>query len=549
MRIFLSFLTLSLLLGIGVANAQNQRTVVLECFTSATCGPCASANPALDNLVNNNADKLIAIKYHVNWPVAGDPMNLHNPSEVSSKVSYYGINSVPYSVGDGTWSGLSSSVNQTKVDQWAAVPSPLEMRMTYYLNNTQDTIYVIVMGRATSDITSDNLRLNIAVLEKTMTYTSAPCASSNGERVFHNVMKKLLPTATGTAIPAMQTGDYFAYKYSWALANVMNVSELTAVAWVQDYSTKQIFQGCQTLDEFQPFYAKQAKISAIDHAKKKVCSGSMNPYIIIDNFGYEPINSLLINVSVNGAPVAQLGWNGVIEPGRSGKIDLGNLYFGFTSNNNMSISIAQINGAADDYAPSIFNYDFESSALICNQTFKLVIRTDDDPQAITWDVVNTANGDIVAAGGPYDEAHHNYNEEFNLDESGCYTLTIYDAMGNGLASGNGLYGLKVGSQTIIAGSSFTDKESNDFSFSKYEDISETPVNTINIYPNPSNGIVTVEVEEGGMLKVYNTAGQKVVEQSIDGKTTLNLSSLDKGTYLIVLTDMYGASNKQVIVLQ
>ena len=168
MKKFLSLLTLSLIIGIGVINAQNQRTVVLECFTSTTCGPCASANPALDNLINNNADKLIAIKYHVNWPAAGDPMNLHNPGDVSSKVSFYSINAVPYSVGDGTWVGNSGSVSQAMINQWAAVDSPIDMRMTYYFNAAQDTMFVVVMGRASSAINSNSLKLNISVIEKTI---------------------------------------------------------------------------------------------------------------------------------------------------------------------------------------------------------------------------------------------------------------------------------------------------------------------------------------------------------------------------------------------
>ena len=212
MKKLLSLLTLSLVLGIGISNAQNQRTVVLECFTSASCGPCAQYNPALDNLINSNADHLIAIKYHVNWPTDTDPMNHHNPSEVASRRSYYNVNSVPYSIGDGTWSNTSNYVSQSLINQWAAVASPLEMRMTHYLNATQDTIFVVVMGKATSDITSNNLKLHISVLEKTMEYASAP--SSNGERIFHNVMKKMLPNASGTTLDAMEAGDYFAYKYS-----------------------------------------------------------------------------------------------------------------------------------------------------------------------------------------------------------------------------------------------------------------------------------------------------------------------------------------------
>lgn len=550
MKKILSLLTLSLMIGIGVLNAQNQRTVVLECFTSTTCGPCASANPNLDALINNNTDKLIAIKYHVNWPAAGDPMNLHNPGDVSSKVSFYNINAVPYSVGDGTWIGNSSSVSQSLVNQWAAVESPIEMRMTHYFNAAQDTMFVVVMGKATTAINSNNLKLNISVIEKTMEYATAP--GSNGERIFHNVMKKLLPSAAGTSINAMEAGDYFAFKYSWALANVMNISELTAVAWLQDSNTKQMIQGCKSSDDFQPFYGKQAKISSLDHTMKTICSSSVNPDIYVTNFGSETINSLAINVSVNGTSITDLNWQGSINTGKTAKLNFGELNFDdveTSEDNAMIFEITQINGAADDYAPGTYRYTFEDAPFILNKSFKLTIRTDDDPQSITWDIVKTSTGEVVLSGGPYEEAHKNYTENFDLEDDDCYRFTIYDAGGNGLQSGNGLYGLKVGSQTIVSGSAFTDKESNEFYFSKHDGVDENIANNANIYPNPSNGLITIDIEGENVLTVYTTAGQLVYNQSINDKTTVDLSKLEKGTYLMVLTDKDGQSTKQVIVLQ
>lgn len=550
MKKFLSLLTLSLIIGIGFINAQNQRTVVLECFTSTTCGPCASANPALDNLINNNADKLIAIKYHVNWPAAGDPMNLHNPGDVSSKVSFYSINAVPYSVGDGTWVGNSGSVSQAMINQWAAVDSPIDMRMTHYFNAAQDTMFVVVMGRASSAINSNSLKLNISVIEKTMEYASAP--GSNGERIFHNVMKKLLPSAAGTSIAAMEAGDYFAYKYSWALANVMNVSELTAVAWLQDGTTKQMIQGCKSSDDVQPFFAKQAKISKLDHTKKTICSSSVNPDIYVTNFGSETINSLAVNVSVNGTSIADLTWQGNIDFGKTAKINFGELNFADVEtleNNEMIFEITQINGAADEYAPGTYRYAFDEAPVVVNKTLKLSIRTDDEPQNITWDIVKTSNGEVVVSGGPYEEPHKVYSENIELVDDDCYMFTIYDAGGNGMAGGNGLYGIKVGSQTIISGNDFTDKESNEFYFTKNDGVAENIGNDAHIYPNPSNGFITVDVEGMNVLTVYNTTGQMVYNQSINDKTTVDLSKLEKGTYLMVLTTKDGKNTKQVIVLQ
>lgn len=548
MKKLLSLLTLSLLLGVFALNAQNPRIVVLECFTSATCSPCAQYNPALDNLVNNNADKLIAIKYHVNWPVAGgDPMNLHNPSEVSSRVSYYGVNSVPHSVADGNvWSGNSGNVSQSLVNQWAAVESPLEMRMTHYLNNTQDTITVIVMGRATNAVASNNMKLRIAVLEETMEYASAP--GTNGERIFHNVMKKMLPNATGSSVPSMQAGEYFAFKYSWALANVMNVNELTAVAWLQDQDSKAIFQGCKSSEDFQPFYEKQAKINAFDHTKRHICSGNVNPDILITNYGSEAINSLTINVKVDGNDYSQIIWEGNIPTFGEARINLGDLDVDISENNEILAEIVAINGAPDDYAPSELSFAYNEATIVTNTSFKLQLRTDDDPQSITWDVVNTTTGEVVISGGPYEEANKLYTTNFTIETGGCYLLTVYDAGGNGLGNGNGAYALKAGSSTIISGKDFYDKDMDEFSLA-IEDVEENMIKTTNIYPNPTNGILTIDTEKQGSVDIYNLAGQMVLTQKIEGTTVLNIAGYEKGSYLLVVKDNEGNESRQIIVLQ
>ena len=40
-----------------------QRVILVEEVTSASCGPCASQNPAFDNLIGDNLDMVAIIKY------------------------------------------------------------------------------------------------------------------------------------------------------------------------------------------------------------------------------------------------------------------------------------------------------------------------------------------------------------------------------------------------------------------------------------------------------------------------------------------------------
>ena len=251
-------------------SAQNERILLFECFTNASCGPCASQNPALDALINNNSDRIAAIKYHMNWPGANDPMYVHNPTDNNARRTVYNINSVPHTVVDGNrYSGMPSGINQNTVNQWLTVESPFEMRLSYEVDEAANTITVHVMGRA-SEAVPGSLKLYVGVIEREIHYNSAP--GTNGERDFYSVMKKLLPSSSGTNIGEMQAGSYFAYNFTWELANVYNNDQLDAIAWVQNSSTKEVLQACKSSEAFEPFYANEAGVNNFSNVKSVTCS-------------------------------------------------------------------------------------------------------------------------------------------------------------------------------------------------------------------------------------------------------------------------------------
>src|ERR1035437_2179900 len=95
--ILCSFFLATAILGFS----QSQRFVMFEEFTNASCGPCASQNPAFDALLNSNTSKCTSIKYHTNWPGV-DPMNAQNPTDAGARVTYYQVTGVPYACMDGS---------------------------------------------------------------------------------------------------------------------------------------------------------------------------------------------------------------------------------------------------------------------------------------------------------------------------------------------------------------------------------------------------------------------------------------------------------------
>ena len=523
------------------ANAQNQRVLLLESFTNTGCGPCAAYNPAMDALIANNADKIAAIKYHVNWPSSADPMYLHNTAENGARTSYYNVTGVPQVVIDGTrFSGNPNQVTQGIIDQLYAIESPMELLLTYEVNEAENTIAVHVMGRASIDIESE-LKLHVGVIEREIHFNSAP--GPNGERDFYSVMKKLLPNSNGQNLGTLKANDYFAYSFTWELANIYNMDQLDAIAWVQSSSTKEVLQACKSSEAFEPFYANEAGVSNFSNVKSVTCSGVEEPKIVLTNFGSNNLTSAELDVLINGESVRTLTWNGNLSTFASEVVDLGEISFPVEENNLMEVKITSVNGDIDEAQTNdIASINIEGSPDIVGKVIKLILRTDSNPEETTWKVTNVGSGEVIAEGGPYEDANHNYTEVIEITGDGCYDLTIYDAGGNGF-SGSGVYGLKAGSATLFTGKAFGDHESNEFSYEVVASADEAAITTTSIYPNPTSGMVSIVCDDEQMVTIYNMAGQRVFDDMSNGYLQIDLKAYGAGIYAIQV----GNETQRVVV--
>lgn len=511
-------------------NAQNERILLLESFTNTGCGPCAYYNPTMDALIAANTDKIAAIKYHVSWPSAQDPMYLHNTGENGSRTSYYGVNAVPHVVIDGThFSGSPEQVTQNRIDQLAALGSPMELRLTYDVDEAQNTITVYVMGRVTND-TISNLKLYVGVIENEIHFNSAP--GPNGERDFYSVMKKMLPNASGTSLGEMVAGDYFAYTFTWELANIYNMDQLDAIAWVQNANTKEVYQACKSSQNIEPFFANEACVSGLSNIKSVNCSGIAAPKVELTNYGSNALTSAEIEVLVNGVSTKTMTWNGNLACLASETVDLGEIAFPVEETNTVEVKLTSVNGGIDE-APSndATSFDITGAPDIAGKTLKLTIRTDANPEETTWKVTNLGTGEVVLEGGPYDTPSHTYTEVLEINGDGCYDFTIYDAGGNGF-TGSGIYGLKAGSTTLFSGKTFGDSESNEFSYEVVTNAEETLCTTIAIYPNPTTGMVNIESDGEQTVTIYNMAGQRVYEGICNGSLQIDMKVYGAGIYAI-----------------
>ena len=523
-------------------HAQNERVLLFECFTNTSCGPCASQNPALDALINANANRIAAIKYHMNWPGANDPMYLHNTVDNNARKGVYSVNSVPHTVVDGIrFSNVPSGLSQNAVNNWLAIDSPLELRLSYELEEPANLITVHVMGRFTSAV-EGNCKLYVGVIEKEIHYSSAP--GSNGERDFYSVMKKLLPSSSGIALNSTEAGDYFAYSFTWEWANVYDVEQLDAIAWVQNAGTKEVYQACKSSTSIEPFFTNEAALSDITNVKSMTCTGVFQPKVVLTNNGSAPLTSAEIEVLVNGGLLETVNWSGNLATFGFQTVDLGAISFPFESQNELTVRIKSINGVADESSLNdAVSCSFIGSPDNAGKVLKLTVRTDNNPQETTWTVTNTETGEIVLEGGPYDTPNHNYTETLEITADGCYDFTIYDAGGDGLTDGSGVYGLKAGGTTLFSGNDFGYSESNEFSYEVSVGVDEVSDMVTKVYPNPTSGLLNIVCEGKQNVTLFSMAGQRVYEGVADGWLQIDMKVYGAGIYAVQI----GNETQRIVV--
>jgi hypothetical protein len=541
-------LIISLFMAFGLSS-QTQRLVLIEEATNASCGPCAQQNPAFMALLNQNRHKITAVMYH--WYFPGyDPMHLHNVAENNGRVSYYGINGVPTAVIDGvipsgpgfSYPGGPHGFTQALIDQYYAIPSPFELDMYHYLSPGEDTIHVFARIRAAQDYTSEVVKIHMAVIEKVITFASPP--GSNGETVFHDVMKKMLPNHLGTVIPnTWEEGDYLIYKESWKLANIYNMNQLGVVGFIQQNISKSVQQAANSEDEpFDAFYDTDAALLKLSNLTQTNCSGLLAPVITIANYGANPLTSMDIVYQVNEEDAHVYNWTGNLQFLESAIVELPEIDFPVLDQNTIDVTLNNVNGTVDEYTKNnsiTFNFNISQAT---PDEVKLRIRLDNNPQEITWNVKNM-DGEIVFSGGPYTTPNVIVNETMIFEDLGCHIFTINDAGGDGLQA-PGFFVLYYGSNTqIVSGTTFGSQVKAQFDVGGTLHVAEMDNNQlINFYPNPVQDLGILEFKLLSSadvdIAIYNLMGQMIKHQVSDKyqagfhQIALETTDLKPGLYIV-----------------
>ncbi|HFC00494.1 MAG TPA: T9SS type A sorting domain-containing protein [Phaeodactylibacter sp.] len=328
----------------------------------------------------------------------------------------------------------------------------------------------------------------------------------NGTTITEPVSMQLLPDSiyTHTFTPTVDmsvVGDYH-LKLFTALATddaILNDTLRTIVS------------------KFSRYDAGMTNITGLENI---ICGDSTDIELAFTNFGADTLTAVSIEVSLNGTLITTIPWTGSLPTGETASIpvSIGNLPNG---SNEIIATTSNPNGQTDEIM-SNDSVTRTASVTLNGELFSLIINLDEYPEETIWQLTD-ADGVIFFEGGPYPgQDLQEVTESWCIAPDKCFTLTVFDAYGDGICCdfGEGNYSVvnEVGDTVIASTGDFGVSETNDFCGSGgcmlTADIDVSP----EMSAGASDGVIMISASNGAGPFMY----------SIDGGTTYQASNVFTG---------------------
>ncbi|MCX7877287.1 MAG: T9SS type A sorting domain-containing protein [Ignavibacteria bacterium] len=241
------YLTSAILFLLTNIHFAGDRMVLIEKFTSATCPPCASQNPLMNSwLAMQDPDRVAQISYHMNWPAPGnDPFYLYNPSDNTTRRTFYGVNSIPQARMDGIYS--FSSYAHATLNTYFDLRKDLLSPVTVIVTDSTYADTLLIRARIYCEVMLPNPSVTVyfAVIEKLVQFSSPP--GTNGETQFHNPMRRMPVTANGETLTLLPGQTYIIERKVWK-DPIWQPSQVKSLVFLQQGS--EILNAASTTNNF-----------------------------------------------------------------------------------------------------------------------------------------------------------------------------------------------------------------------------------------------------------------------------------------------------------
>jgi hypothetical protein len=231
-----------------IVSAAN-KVVIVEDFANVSCNPCVISNKILEGLteVTYGRSKLVAVKFPTNFPAPNDLFYLAAKEICDARITYYNVFFAPTTVIDGIIKPISTDSNSVKT----AVDSRLSITPRFNINIIDNlegdySVNVDIKFIDTTSINLGDLVIHTVLTETDIEFEQAP--GSNGETKFYDVTRLMLPSKDGTPIRQLIDQGEIIFTFEDALLSSWNLEKLNFVVYIQNKTTKEIFQTGSTFD-------------------------------------------------------------------------------------------------------------------------------------------------------------------------------------------------------------------------------------------------------------------------------------------------------------
>lgn len=227
------------------ASTAADKVVLLEDFANVSCVPCVTSNQVIENLIHGSyAKKIAVVKFPIYWPSPYDPFYLANKPACDARINYYNVRNAPTIILDGTSSPSSSGDSieiKTLIDEKLTHIPRFSITVNKSFYDSSLVVNVSVQAIGLAGINLNDLVLKTIIIENDIEFDEAP--GSNGEKVFYNVLRKILPTDDGYSFAGKSTLQQpITLNWNADLLSDWNPDNLHVVAFIQNIQTKEVLQ-------------------------------------------------------------------------------------------------------------------------------------------------------------------------------------------------------------------------------------------------------------------------------------------------------------------
>ena len=562
-------LTLIALLALGftlkaqqyVSTEPANRNVLIEEYTGRSCPYCPQGHAVANEIVANHPGRVFAVNYHstsmgslsptafpnLNLPVATTLMNAFGPDGIPMGV----VNrSTATAQSRGAWLNLTNQ----QLDQAAECNVAGSVVLNPDTRVAQITVEIYYTANSTvgeNYLTVEMLQDSIMGSQSGSSYN--PSQVINGSYCHMHTLRDVVTNTWGDVISPTSQGTLITKTYEYHVPESIgspnpvdvDINNIFFIAFVseryQGSPTRPVLNVCELetmIGSNEPIYPMVNSVSIPDG---NTCSQFKTAEAVISNIGTETLTSMLINVALEGGDTQTINWEGTLPQFGNVSVDIPLLVpFG---THDLTIEVKQANGVATQAsmtAPVTCEEWVNLDVAEETERLKLMLVQDKWGAQITWEFT-TANGEVIASGGPYNTLAGSaailpHAEWVTVPSDECIMFTIHDSGNNGICctDGDGYYKIFDSQNHIVidGDGAFGSEAKHLINVNNTNAVEDQVHSSFKVYPNPAKDYLMVEGEMNAVA-VYNVMGQCMNSQTVNGaEARISLAGMSNGIYFL-----------------